>query len=63
VTAPKVTRFLQGLQRRGFELTRAVRIFVELMRGGRPAGKRRQAEIGRMREFRSELIRGAYPIC
>jgi hypothetical protein len=36
VTAPEVTRFLQGLQRRGFELTRAVQIFVELMRGGRP---------------------------
>ena len=33
--APEVTRFLQGPQPRGFELTRAVRIFIELMRGFR----------------------------
>lgn len=33
--APEVTSFLQGPQRRGFELARALRIFIELMRGFR----------------------------
>jgi uncharacterized protein (TIGR00730 family) len=33
--APEVTLFLQGPQQRGFELTRAVRIFCEIMRGFR----------------------------
>jgi hypothetical protein len=33
--APEVRQFLQGPQARGFELTRAVRIFLELMRGFR----------------------------
>ncbi len=33
--APEVTRFLEGPQRRGFELARALRIFFELMRGFR----------------------------
>jgi uncharacterized protein (TIGR00730 family) len=32
---PEVKQFLQGPQRRGFELARAVRIFFELMRGFR----------------------------
>jgi hypothetical protein len=32
---PTVVRFLQGPQRRGFELARAVRVFVELVRGFR----------------------------
>jgi uncharacterized protein (TIGR00730 family) len=32
---PEVTRFLQGPQRRGFELARAVRIFFELLSGFR----------------------------
>ncbi len=35
LTAPDVTSFLQGPQRRGFELARALRIFIELMRGFR----------------------------
>jgi hypothetical protein len=30
---PDVRRFLQGPQRRGFELARAIRIFLEFMRG------------------------------
>jgi uncharacterized protein (TIGR00730 family) len=33
--APEVIRFLQGPQGRGFELARAVRIFLEVMRGFR----------------------------
>jgi uncharacterized protein (TIGR00730 family) len=33
--APEVAKFLQGPQPRGFELARALRIFVELMRGFR----------------------------
>jgi uncharacterized protein (TIGR00730 family) len=33
--APEVTRFLQGAQTRGFELARAGRIFLEVMRGFR----------------------------
>src|SRR5215218_7397897 len=33
--APKVTRFLEGPQPRGFELMRAARVFYELMRGFR----------------------------
>lgn len=33
--APEVELFLQGPQRRGFELLRAIRIFVELIRGFR----------------------------
>ena len=33
--APEVRRFLQGPQPRGFELARAARIFLELMRGFR----------------------------
>jgi uncharacterized protein (TIGR00730 family) len=32
---PQVVRFLQGPQRRGFELVRAVRIFFELLKGFR----------------------------
>ena len=32
---PEVTRFLEGPQRRGFELRRAIRIFFEFMRGFR----------------------------
>jgi uncharacterized protein (TIGR00730 family) len=32
---PEVTRFLEGPQRRGFELRRAIRIFLEFMRGFR----------------------------
>jgi uncharacterized protein (TIGR00730 family) len=35
VTSPDVLKFLQGPQRRGFELFRAVRIFFELLRGFR----------------------------
>ncbi len=33
--APEVRRFLQGPQPRGFELARAIRIFVEVLRGFR----------------------------
>jgi uncharacterized protein (TIGR00730 family) len=33
--APEVTRFLQGPQRRSFELRQAVRVFVEMLRGFR----------------------------
>ncbi|HYB44324.1 MAG TPA: TIGR00730 family Rossman fold protein, partial [Candidatus Methylomirabilis sp.] len=33
--APEIAQFLQGPQRRGFELARALRIFAELMRGFR----------------------------
>jgi len=33
--APEISRFLQGPQRRGFELMRAARIFAELVRGFR----------------------------
>ena len=33
--SPELTRFLEGPQRRGFELARAIRIFFEFMRGFR----------------------------
>lgn len=33
--APEIQRFLQGPQPRGFELARAIRIFVEVLRGFR----------------------------
>ena len=33
--SPELTRFLEGPQRRGFELRRAIRIFFEFMRGFR----------------------------
>ena len=61
--APEVTQFLQGPQKRSFELARAVRIFFEILHGfKRVEDLRRETEssVNRLRSFLGPVVRGIF---